>query len=445
MGRLGSGHYKQRNQQLNFPLSPSLAGRLTPSPTLYINERVRQLWAKGETVYHLGFGESRFPVHPKIVGALVEHASQQSYLPSMGIPELRQAVADFHSRQLQCEIIADQVIVAPGSKALLFAFQLALAGATILPTPSWVSYEPQSRLFNRPVMRIEASPQDCHRLHPDRLQRLLVNSPHRHHILILNSPSNPTGQMLEPTQLEKIAEICRQFNVLVLSDEIYGLTAYGQTHVSISRYYPEGTVILGGMSKHLSLGGWRLGTAIVPNSEGGRELLQAVAKVGSELWSSAPAPIQYAAVTAYSEDAELKEYIEKCTALHGARTRYLWHGLCDLDVQCAEPVGGFYLFPNFDHWREQLANRNVRTSVELAGYLLDQWQIATLPGTDFGAPATELSLRLSTSYIDLETDAKSSAMIELADGSVPAHQVLRDHHPGMNEVLARFQSFLSTL
>ena len=430
---------------MKFTLSPSIGNGLSPSPTLLINERVRRMWAEGETVYHLGFGESRFPAHPKIVGALVEHASRQSYLPSVGIPKLRQAVADFHSRHLQVDIKADQVIVAPGSKALLFAFQMALAGATILHTPSWVSYEPQSRLSNRPVLRIPASPQDGHKLYPARLQRLLRNSPHVQHLLILNSPSNPTGQMLEPGLLEEIADICRRDNVLVLSDEIYGLTAFGREHVSISSFYPEGTVVLGGKSKHLSLGGWRLGTAIVPPGEGGQRLLQAAAKVGSELWSTASAPIQYAAITAYTEDSELSAYIERCTGLHAARTRYLWRGLCELDVPCAEPMGGFYLFPNFDHWRKPLAARGVHTSVDLARHLLDEWQIATLPGTDFGTPATELSLRLSTSYVDLETDEKAAKLFELADGSISEERLMRDFHPGMNEVLARLQNLLSSM
>ena len=430
---------------MNFSLSPSLGNSLAPSPTLYINERVRQMWNAGETVYHLGFGESRFPAHPKIVGALVEHASRQSYLPSTGIPELRQAVAAFHSRQLQIDVSADQVIVAPGSKALLFAFQMAAAGATVLHTPSWVSYEPQSRLLNRPVLRIPASPLDGHRLHPERLQQLLRNSPHVQHLLILNSPSNPTGQMLEPALLAEIASICRREQVLVLSDEIYGLTAFGREHVSISSYYPEGTVVLGGKSKHLSLGGWRLGTAIVPPGENGQQLLKAVAKIGSEVWSTASAPIQYAAVTAYADDAELAAYIKRCTGLHAVRTRYLWRGLCELDVPCAEPMGGFYLFPNFDHWRKSLAGRGVNTSIDLARHLLDEWQIATLPGSDFGTPVTELSLRLSTSYVDLETDEKAAKMIKLADGSISDERLMRDFHPGVNEVLARFQSFLSSM
>lgn len=403
------------------------------------------MWANGEKVIHLGFGESRFPAHPRIVGELVKHATRQSYLPSAGIPELRRAVASFHSNQLQSEVEANQVIIAPGSKALLFAFQMAVAGATVLHTPSWVSYEPQSRLFNRPVLRLPASPEDGHRLHPAKLSQLLRHSPNGHHLLILNSPSNPTGQMFEPGLLEELAEICRREQVLVLSDEIYGLTAYGREHVSISRYYPEGTVVLGGMSKHLSLGGWRLGTALLPPGENGQQLLQAVAKVGSELWSTASAPIQYAAVAAYADDPVLAAYVDKCTDLHAARTRYLWRGLCELDITCAEPMGGFYLFPNFDHWRRPLKSRGVKTSVDLARYLLEEWQIATLPGSDFGTPAQELSLRLSTSYVDLESDEKAAMMIERANAGASMEELLRDDHPGMNEVLESFQNFLSSL
>ena len=403
------------------------------------------MWAAGETVYHLGFGESRFPVHPKIARALARNAPRRSYLPGTGLPELRQAIAEFYTRQLQLDVSAKQVIVAPGSKALLFAFQMALDGATILHTPSWVSYAPQARLLNRPILRIPSCLEDEHRLDPGKLKTLLRQSEHSQHLLILNSPNNPTGRMVEPAQLEEIATICRQENVLVLSDEIYALTAYGREHLSLSRYYPEGTVVLGGMSKHLSLGGWRLGAAIVPPGESGQRLLHAVARIGSELWSTPSAPIQYAAVTAYGDDPELAAYIGRCTSLHAARTRFIWRSLCELDVPCPEPMGGFYLFPNFDHWRKPLAARGVRTSTDLARYLLDTLQIATLPGTDFGAPAQELSLRLSTSYLDLETDTKAAKMIELAAGSLDEERLIRDCHPAMHEALARFRSLLSSL
>ena len=203
--------------------------------------------------------------------------------------------------------------------------------------------------------------------------------------------------------------------------------------------------MLGGISKHLSLGGWRLGAAILPPGESGRQLLQAVAKIGGELWSTPSAPVQYAAVTAYDDDPELAAYIDRCARLHAARTRYLWRGLRQLGVPCAEPRGGFYLFPNFDAWRKPLAAMGVCASSDLARFLLERLQIATLPGTEFGAPAEELSLRLSTSYIDLETEAKAAAMFELADAPISEERLLRDHHPGMNETLARFRSFLSSL
>lgn len=430
---------------MKFALSPSLGNDPQPSPTLYINERVRQMWAAGKTIYHLGFGESRFPAHPKIVGALAQNASRRSYLPGVGIPELRQAVAEFYTERLQRNVSADQVVVAPGSKALLFAFQMAVAGATVLPTPSWVSYEPQARLFGRPVLRIPASPGEGHRLHPHRLRQLLRQSRHDQHLLIINSPGNPSGQMFEPALLAEIADICRQENVLVLSDEIYALTAFAREHISISAFYPQGTVVLGGISKHLSLGGWRLGIALVPPGQPGQDLRNAVNKVGSELWSSASAPVQYAAMTAYAHDSEISAYIDCCTALHAARSRYLWRGLYDLDVQCAEPEGGFYLFPNFDHWRKPLAARGVHTAIDLARFLLDEWQIATLPGTSFGTPPTELSLRLSTSYIDLETDEKAAQMIAVAGRSIGEEQLLREYHPGMNEVLKRFRNLLRSL
>lgn len=430
---------------MDIALSPSLGEELSPSPTLQINERVQRAWEAGQTVYNLGFGESRFPAHPRIVGALAENGHRRSYLPVTGLPALRAAVAAFHSRRLRREVSPGQVIVAPGSKALLFAIQLAVEGATVLTTPSWVSYAPQARLAGRTVLRLPACPKEGHRLHPDRLEELLRGSASEQHLLVINSPGNPTGAVLVPELLAEIADICSRYSALVVSDEIYALTAYGRKHVSIGDFYPEGTVVLGGMSKHLSLGGWRLGTAVAPAGASGQRLLQAIAKVGSELWSSVSAPVQYAAVAAYGDDREIAAYVDLCTRLHAARTRYLWRGLTDLGVLCAEPQGGFYLFPNFDCWREGLAARGVDGSAGLARLLLDEWQIATLPGSVFGTPPEELSLRLSTSYIDLESDEDAENMVALASGSIDEERLMRNHHPGMNEVLARFRSFLSRL
>lgn len=430
----------------HFRLSPVLGESLTPSPTLYINERVQEMWAAGQEVLHLAFGESRFPVHPKLAQALAENAHRKSYLPGPGIPELRAAVAGFYSRRLGIRVQPEQVITAPGSKALLYAFQMAVDGDLILPTPTWVSYAPQARLLGKEVLTVPANPATGHDLTIENLRRTVARSRHDQHELILTTPNNPSSRMTPQELLSALADFCREANVLVLSDEIYGFVPHNHVrHHSIVEYYPEGTVILGGLSKHLSVGGWRLGVAVVPPGEMGQTLLRAVNKIGSEIWSCASAPVSYAAVVAYSGDPEIEAYIDECAHLHSVRTQYFWRGLAELDISCARPQGGFYLFPNFDRWRPALAARGVHTSEDLSRYLLEKWHIATLPGSVFGTPPEELSLRFATSYVDMETDEKAWRILELHRAGVDDDTLMREHHPGMNEALRRIRLFLEEL
>jgi aspartate aminotransferase len=265
------------------------------------------------------------------------------------------------------------------------------------------------------------------------------------HILILNSPNNPSGQCFSADLLRAIADFCRNSNTLVISDELYGLIPHKEPHRSMAEFYPEGTVVLSGLSKHLSLGGWRLGVALLPPGEEGQRLLQAANKIGSEIWSCAPGPVQYAALVGYSGDPEIEAYIAECAHLHAVRTRHLWNGLNELDIPSAEPQGAFYLFPNFDRWRAPLAALGIHTSADLARHLLDEWQIATLPGSVFGTPPEELSLRLSASYVDMEDEAKAAQILDLHRSGVDDATLLRDHHPVMNESLAQFRRFLAAL
>ena len=178
----------------------------------------------------------------------------------------------------------------------------------------------------------------------------------------------------------------------MLSDEIYALTAHGRRpHLSLGQAYPTGSIVFGGLSKHLSLGGWRLGVAVVPAGEVGETVMRAMRMVAGELWSSPTAPVQYTAVVAYAGDPEIETYIEECTRIHAIRTQHVWSWLVEFGIPCAQPDGAFYLFPSFDRWRTELAARSVHTSEDLAAYLLEHYQLATLPGTAFGVPAEELS------------------------------------------------------
>src|SRR5579872_5135830 len=286
---------------------------LVPSPTLEINEAIAARRAAGRDVLHLGFGEASFPLPPKLREALAASATRTSYEPVVGIPALRAAIAGYLGRTRGLDLSAEQVIVAPGSKPLLYALMQVLAGDVLAPAPAWVSYAPQARLAGRRVLIVETDPEDAHRLTPRALDAALVRGRHGGadpRILIVNSPSNPTGGMFAREDVAALAEWARRHGVTILSDEIYAELAHGwRPHISPATFYPEGTIVTGGLSKTYSAGGWRLGYAIAPAGDAGRKLLSAVRALGSEVWSSASAPIQAAAVVAFSADAELEVYV----------------------------------------------------------------------------------------------------------------------------------------
>ena len=341
---------------------------------------------------------------------------------------------------------ASQVIVGPGSKALLFALQMALEAELILPTPSWVSYAPQAHLLGRPVRYVPASVENDYALELEALQQTVRQSTHPYKILLLNSPNNPTGRMFEASFLQVLADYCRREGIIVLSDEIYALLPHSnQEHISIARYYPEGTVVLGGLSKHLSLGGWRLGLAITPPGPAGAKLMHTLRVIASEIWSTPAAPVQYAAITAYSGSPDMMAYIGQCAQLHAIRTHYLYDKLSKIGIRCTQPQGGFYFVANFDRWRQPLAGLGVHTSADLANYLIEAHQLATLPGSAFGIPAQSLSLRLATSYLDLETEAKAKTLLDSYRDNPEPHVLMQRQHPNMNGAIIRFGQFMDNL
>lgn len=379
---------------------------IKPSATLAINEQVAAMRAAGQDIYHLGFGESRFPVHAKVVAALRKHADKHAYLPGQGLQALRQAVAEYYNRHLDSDFQASQVIIAPGSKMLLYALLLCLRGDVLLPCPSWVSYRPQAMLLNKRVIWVTSHVRESHQLQVARLEEAVERARREGadpRILLLNSPHNPTGVIFDREHLQGVVAFARAEGITIISDEIYALIPHVEdTHISASTFYPEGTILTGGLSKHLSLGGWRLGVGLVPRGLPGDRLMNALISVGSETWSAVSGPIQYAAVVAYSDDPEIEAYRKACAHLHAIRTRYLRRELVEAGVACAMPGGAFYLYPCFDAWRQPLRRLGVYTSDQLATFLLGTHRVATLPGSEFGAPPGDLCLRLATSYVDFE-------------------------------------------
>ncbi len=432
------------------PIRFSRAGvrGLKVSATLSINDRVKEMWAAGKNVFHLAFGESRFPVHPLIADALKRNVQKRSYLPAAGIPELRKAIAEHYRRLFDLEVEPDQVVTGPGSKSLLYAALLSLGEEIIIPQPSWVTYAPQVHLIGKPITWVPTHPEDRYLVHTAVLEEALQKSHHdmgNPEVLILNNPGNPTGTMRSPEQNRNLGEFCREQELMVISDEIYARTAFSNVpFVSFGKYYPEGTVVMGGLSKDLSLGGWRVGAAITPPTTGGRALAKAMTNLATNVWSCVAAPVQYAALVAYSGDPEIEAYVALCSKMHAIRTRFLYDLMVRLGVPCVEPSGAFYIFPSFDDFSDALRARGITNDEELALYLLDKYELATLPGSAFHA-VRRFCLRISSSFIDAATDENAEALVAGFRADPDPERFIRNHHPRLQKVAERFGDFMEDL
>lgn len=373
---------------------------LKPSATLRINELSAQLESSGQKIIRLGLGQSPFPVPDVMVQALKDHAHEKDYLPVRGLPALRNTIADYYKRTENLEYSPDNIIIGPGTKELMFILQLTYYGELIIPTPSWVSYAPQAEIIGRRIRWIPTDPVSNLRMDASTLQAICDEEadPTRPRLLILNYPGNPTGFSYSAEQLQEIAEVARQYRVLVLSDEIYSGLNFSGTHTSIARYYPEGTIISNGISKWAGAGGWRMGAFAFPDNLSW--LLESMTTVASETFTSITAPIQHASIKAFEASADMDNYLTQVRRILAVLMATVVQKMRNIGAIVPEPSGGFYMFPNFEHFREKLALRNIRTSDQLCSQLLHDTGIATLPGTEFGRKPSELSLRMAMVAFD---------------------------------------------
>jgi len=355
---------------------------LSQSATLAINERSAQLRHQGRHIFRLGLGQSPFPVPQPVVEELKAQAHQKSYQPVKGLWELREAVAEYHRRNHGIDCGGEDVLIGPGSKELMFILQLVYYGDLVIPTPTWVSYAPQAHIIGRQIRWIPTHSENDWRLMPEELERLCRVDSARPRILILNYPANPTGDTYTGDELKAIAQVARRYRLVLVSDEIYGELHFRGQHISISRFYPEGTIISGGLSKWCGAGGWRLGTFGFPHTL--RWLLDAMAVVASETYTSTSAPIQYAAVRAFQGGTEIEEYLCQSRRILRTLGRHLARKLGRIRAHVTEPKGAFYLFPDFSPLKQKLAARKITTSIELCERMLEETGVAALPGSAFG-------------------------------------------------------------
>ena len=365
---------------------------LKTSATLAINELSQQLIKEGKEVFKFGLGQSPFPVPDIIVKELQKNAHQKDYLNVSGLIGLREEVANYHSNKNQYKYNAESVIIGPGSKELIFQTQLVLNCDLLLPSPSWVSYEPQAQILNKKVHWIKATAETNWHLDPEELDKTCASLNSVNKLLILNSPNNPSGTT--HGNLKELANVAKKHNVIIIADEIYAELDFTGEYKSITHHYPEKTIVSSGLSKWCGAGGWRLGMLVFPDELS--YIRDSVRTVASETFTAVSAPIQYAAIKAYSEDHS--EYLENSRLILKMIGDYIYKELSSVGVICQKPQGGFYMICDFSNVVNK--THEINNDKTLCQKILNDIGFAMLPGSDFGMEEDKLLSRIA--FVDFD-------------------------------------------
>jgi aspartate aminotransferase len=356
-----------------------------------VDAKAKALAAAGEDVCGFAAGEPDFdtPEHIKEACIAALKSGKTKYAPTPGIEPLRQAIADKYLADYGYKAAASQVIVSPGGKFSCYLAILATCSPgdeVIIPAPYWVSYPEMAKLAGARPVFVLADDTTGFRLTPEMLEAAITP---RTRLLILNSPSNPTGAVYTKAQLEALVAVALKHNLYILSDEIYEhLTYDGAKHYSVATFSPEAagrTIIVSGFAKTYAMTGWRLGTTVAP-----APIAKAIAELQSQMTSNATTFAQYGALAALKEREKTQAALAQMLVAFDRRRKFLHAELNKIDgIKCLLAEGAFYLFPNISSFG--------LTSEDFCTRLLDQKKVAAVHGSAFGA---EGYLRLSYATSD---------------------------------------------
>ncbi len=351
------------------------------SGTIAISNLVSQMKADGVDIVSFSMGEPDFTTPSNIIDAACDslHSGFTHYTPSTGIPELRKAVADYTRRNDNVPCEAANVLITPAKQAIFLTCLAYIdpGDEVILPDPSWVSYEACVRLAGGVPVYIPTRFEEEFVVDPALIEAAVTP---RTKMIILNTPTNPTGGVIPKETLKQIADIAKKHDLKVMSDEIYSAIVYEGEHTSIASLPGmfDNTIIISGLSKTFAMTGWRLGWAIAPEED-----IKNINKLQSHSISCAVSFVQQAAVEALNGPQDSK--FEMIRAFKKRRDLAL-DLIRDIPgMECNTPKGAFYLFPKY--------NKDI-PSAKMAEILLKEGHVAVTPGTAFG-PCGEGFFRIS--------------------------------------------------
>lgn len=357
------------------------ASNIAPSPTLAVDAKAKELKAAGLDVCGFGAGEPDFDTPDFIKEACIDalNAGKTKYAPAAGVPALRDALAEkYRNDNGIAGVTSQQIVVSPGGKySCMLAIQAVVSPGdeVIIPAPYWVSYPEMVKLAGGVPKVIFAGMEADFKISPDQLRAAISD---KTRLVILNSPSNPTGAIYSREEMTALVEIALEAGIYIMSDEIYEYLLYdGVQHVSPASFSSEAAasvITVAGFSKTFSMTGWRLGTLMAP-----APIAKAVASLQSQTTSNATTFAQFGALAAMQQwDASMAAVQTMLKSFDRRRLRLL-EGLQSISgIQCARAQGAFYLFPKLGDFG--------MSSMDFSAQLLEEEKVAVVPGEGFGAP-----------------------------------------------------------
>ena len=384
---------------------------IQPSPTLAIDAKAKKLKSQGIDVISFGTGEPDFDTPQNIKDFAIDAINKgfTKYCPVAGTVELKNAIINKFKKENNLDYTADEIIVSCGAKHSLYNIFQAIfneGDEVIIPAPYWVSYPDMALLAGAKPVIIKTEDKNSFKINPNTISNVVTN---KTKALILNSPSNPTGSTYTREELEKIAKVCIDNKLLIISDEIYEKLVYDNfKFYSIAEISPEvkaQTLVVNGVSKAFAMTGWRIGYTAGP-----KEIISAMTKIQSQSTSN-PTSISLKAATEALNGPQ--DSIELMRIEFEKRRNYIVERLNKMgEIECLNPSGAFYVFPNVSKLLGKKYNgKIINTDMELADYLLDQAKVAVVPGTAFGASGyIRLSYATSMENIQKGLDRIESAL-----------------------------------
>ena len=349
--------------------------------------------------YGFAFGQSPFPVPRLIQEALIQNANKGAYAPVPGIPELRDAISKYNKYYFRMDVDPQRIYVGPGTKELIFNLLEILHGTVILPTPAWLGYLPQIRFLKKNYHMLPSRSNG--KISPNDLRKLALRLHDRQKILILNNPHNPTGLVYDRLELEEIADVCREQEITVISDEIYAQTTYDfSKFVSMGKIYPEGTFVTNGLSKSHAAGGYRLGYVIFPQHA--LDVRRQFKKILATEYTAVSTPIQHAAVPGFEISSEMNEYFEITRSIHQLIGEYTYHAINEIEgVKSTKPEATFYLLADFNSFATELQKLKITTSQKLSESLIvHPYHTAIVGGDSLVLERTDYRARIA--FVDYD-------------------------------------------